>query len=105
MTDRKKDKAFHKIWPVIKVLFPTACKKYPLFFVIESFKALIEIAQPFLPIIVTPLLIDELCTTRNVRTLVIYVVILVIGENLFYILLERCNKRIEIFADKYNIDL
>ena len=101
MTDRKKNKAFHKIWPVIKVLFPTACKKYPLFFVIESFKALIEMAQPFLPIIVTPLLIDELCTTRNVRTLVIYVVILVIGENLFNILLERCNMTLQ----KYQVRL
>ena len=89
MADRKKEKAFHKIWPVIKVLFPPAFKRYPLFFVLETCKALVEIAQPFLAILVTPLLIDELCTTRNIRTLVIYAAILILGESLIHILLER----------------
>ena len=71
MADHKKEKAINKVWPVIKVLFSTAGKKYPAFFWLEAFKTLVEILQPFLGIIISPLLVDELCTTRNVKILVI----------------------------------
>ncbi len=100
MADRKKEKAFHKIWPVIKILFPTACKRYPLFFVLEACKALVEIAQPFLAIIVTPLLIDELCTTREIKKLVIYAAILIIGESLCHVLLERLSMTLQKYQQR-----
>ena len=100
MTDRKKEKAFHKIWPVIKILFPTAYKRYPLFFVLEACKALVEIALPFLAILVTPLLIDELCTTREIRKLVIYAAILILGESLCHILLERLSMMLQKYQKR-----
>ena len=38
----KKTKSVHKLFPVIKVLFGTAAKKYPLFFVLDTFKMLVH---------------------------------------------------------------
>lgn len=80
MAGQKEKKAIHKLFPVMKVMFSTAWKKYPWFFVLETLKTLVQTAQPFLGVFVTPLLVDELCTTRNVRTLVLYTAILVGGE-------------------------
>ena len=69
-----------KIIAVIRTLFPTAARRYPMFFVMEGLKTLISILQPFLGILVTPLLVDELCNARNVERIVQYVAIIVVGE-------------------------
>lgn len=69
-----------KIIAVIRTLFPTAVHKYPMFFVMEGLKTLISILQPFLGILVTPLLVDELCNARSVERIVQYVAIIVVGE-------------------------
>lgn len=95
MAEAKKEKPVSKIWPVIKVLFSTASKKYPMFFVLEAFKTLVEIMQPFLGIIISPLLVDELCTSRNIKTLVTYATILILGECVLILLVERCNMTLQ----------
>ena len=100
MTDHKKEKAMNIIWPVIKVLFSTAGKKYPAFFWLEAFKTLVEILQPFLGIIISPLLVDELCTTRDVKTLVIYAAILILGECILLLLVERCNMTLQKYQQR-----
>ena len=69
-----------KIIAVIRTLFSTAARKYPTFFVMEGLKTLISILQPFLGILVTPLLVDELCNARSVERIVQYVAIIVVGE-------------------------
>ncbi len=84
----KKLKSTQKIFPVVKTLFGTAAKKYPFFFVFEVVKTLLDMAQPFLGLIFTPLLVDELCNDRDVEKLITYAAILVIGECLLMILLE-----------------
>lgn len=97
MEEYKRKKTIHKLFSVIKIMFSTAGKKYPWFFVLEALKTLVQIAQPFLGIIVTPLLVDELITTRNVRTLTFYVVILVVGE----VVLLLLNGRLDAVLGKY----
>lgn len=82
----EKQKSIQKLLPVVRILFSTAGKKYPWFFVLELFKTVLEAARPFLGIIVTPLLVDELCTTRDVRTLAVYGTVLVAGEGALLIL-------------------
>lgn len=97
MADDKKQKTLHKLIPVIKVMFSTAGRKYPWFFVFEIMKTLIQVAQPFVGILMTPLLVDELITSRNVRKLIIYATILVVGE--FALLL--LNNRLDTYLHKY----
>lgn len=78
--DGKEIKTIQKLFPVIRTLFSTAGRQYPWFFVMEALKTLIQIFQPFLGLFLTPLLVDELCGGRNVRTLATYAAVLVIGE-------------------------
>ena len=96
----KKTKSVHKLFPVIKVLFGTAVKKYPLFFVLETFKMLVQVAQPFLGILVTPLLVDELCTSQNVKVLITYAAILVVGEFVLLLLLEWLNTTLQKYQER-----
>ena len=102
MAKGKKLKTIHKIFPVIKVMFSTAGKRYPLFFVLEALKTLVQVTQPFLGIIVTPLIVDELITSRNVRTLTLYVVILVVGEFILSILNNRLDTTLQKYQERLN---
>ena len=102
MSKDKKHKSIHKLFPVIKVLFSTAGKKYPWFFVFEALKTLVQVAQPFVGILVTPLIIDELITTRNVKTLISYVAILVVGEFVLIIFSSRLDTVLNKYQERMN---
>ena len=75
-----------KIIAVVKTLFGTAAKKYPLFFVLETVKTIIQIIQPFLAVFLSPLIVDELIGERDVRKLALYAGTLIIGESVLSIL-------------------
>lgn len=102
MAKENKKKAVHKLLPVMKVMFSTAGKKYPWFFVLEAVKTLVQAAQPFLSVFVTPLLVDELCTSRNVRKLVIYAAILIVGEFVLHNLNERLSTTLQQYQERLN---
>lgn len=102
MAEDKRQKTIHKLFPVIKVMFSTAGKKYPWFFVFESLKTLVQILQPFIGILVTPLLVDELITTRNVKTLILYAAILVGGEFVLLVLNNRLNTALHKYQERLN---
>lgn len=62
---------FHKIRKVITLLFSSAYKKYPGFFMWESIKAVSQILQPFVAILISPLIVDEIVGDRNLSKLII----------------------------------
>ena len=98
--DGKEIKTIQKLFPVIRTLFSTAGRQYPWFFVMEALKTLIQIFQPFLGLFLTPLLVDELCGGRNVRTLATYAAVLVIGECVLSILLARVNTTLQKYQER-----
>ncbi len=98
--DGKEIKTIQKLFPVIRTLFSTAGRQYPWFFVMEVLKTLIQIFQPFLGLFLTPLLVDELCGGRNVRTLATYAAVLVIGECVLSILLARVNTTLQKYQER-----
>lgn len=98
----KKLSDIYKILPVIKILFPTASHKYPLFFAMESLKTLIQIVQPFLTIFMTPLLVDELCTSQDVKRIATYVAIIVVGECFLRLLVEGINTILQKYQERLN---
>ncbi len=89
-----------KLNSVIRVLFSTAWKRYPRFFLLEGWKTLIETARPFLGIFITPLLVDELCTSRNLRTLALYAGILVVGECMLQVVNDRLNMTLQKYQER-----
>lgn len=98
--DRKKVKNIYKLLPVIRVMFSTAGKRYPWFFVLETVKTLVQTAQPFLGILVTPLLVDELCGRRDIRTLATYAAVLLLGECILQLLNERLNMTLQKYQER-----
>lgn len=91
-----------KIISVVKVLFGAAAKKYPMFFVLETLRTIIQIIQPFLAVFLSPLIVDELVGSRGIRKLALYAGVLIAGESilsivdgLFSNIMARYQERLE----------
>lgn len=87
-------------------MFGTAARKYPLFFVWESVKTIVSIAQPFIAIMISPLIVDEIVGGRDLKKLIIYAAVLIICEFAATMLIEKSNsvlgkyqERLECYFD------
>ncbi len=106
MADNKKETSLYKISSVIRVLFGTAARKYPLFFAWESIKTIVSIAQPFIAIMISPLIVDEIVGGRDLKKLIFYAAVLIICEFAATMLIEKSNsvlgkyqERLECYFD------
>ncbi len=91
----------HKIASVIKVLFRTTAKKYPMFFVLKILRMIVTTVMPFIALFVSPLIVDEIVGERNLQRLIVLTVILVGGEALCQIL----NDMLTNFINRYSTRL
>ncbi|MBP5152975.1 MAG: ABC transporter ATP-binding protein, partial [Lachnospiraceae bacterium] len=91
----------HKITSVIKVLFRTTAKKYPMFFVLKILRMIVTTVMPFIALFVSPLIVDEIVGERNLQRLIVLTVILVGGEALCQIL----NDMLTNFINRYSTRL
>ena len=98
--DKKELSSKDKIIPVFKLLFPITAKKFPLFFPCEILKTIIIVASTLLPVIVSPMIIEELITDRDVKTLIILAAILVGGECLISIIWEKLNNILQKYQQR-----
>ena len=89
-----------KIIPVFKLLFPITAKKFPWFFPCEIFKVFIIVASTLLPVIVSPMIIEELVTDRDVKTLVILAAVLIGGESIINIIWEKINNKLQKYQQR-----
>lgn len=87
-------------------MFGTAARKYPLFFAWESIKTIVSIAQPFIAIMISPLIVDEIVGGRDLKKLIFYAAVLIIGEFAATMLIEKSNsvlgkyqERLECYFD------
>ena len=75
-----------KSWDVVKTtmqyLYPPAWKQFKGYFFCGFIRLLIDAIQPFVLIMISPLLIDELLGGRNVKYLLTYVAIIAVGSTL-----------------------
>ncbi len=81
MSEKKNETgSFDMVSRTLRYFFPVAWRFRKSYFLLWIVKAVCEICQPFVSIIMTPLLVDELLGGRNVRLLVTYTAILVLAE-------------------------
>lgn len=90
----------HKIIPVIKVLFKTAGKKYPGFFILKVFRMLVTTAMPFVALFISPLIVDEIVGARDVKRLIILAVMLIGGEVICQLLNDICTNYINRYSSR-----
>ncbi len=91
----------HKIISVIKVLFKTTAKKYPVFFILKILRMIVTTVMPFIALFISPLIVDEIVGERNLRRLILLAVILVGGEALCQI----SNDMLTNFINRYSTRL
>ena len=89
-----------KIIAVIKVLFSTAAKKYPVFFVLKVIRMIINIGMPFLGLFISPLIVDEIVGAQDVHRLITLAAILIIGEALMQLVNDLCTNFINRYSNR-----
>ena len=92
--DKKELSSKEKVLPVLKLLFSITAKKFPFFFPLETVKTIITAVRALLPVIVSPMIIDELITNRDIKTLIILAAILIGGEFIIGVILERISNQL-----------
>ena len=92
--DKKELSSREKVMPVLKLLFSITAKKFPFFFPLETVKTIITAVRALLPVIVSPMIIDELITDRDVKTLIILATVLIGGEFIIGVILERISNQL-----------
>ncbi|MGN0401586.1 MAG: ABC transporter ATP-binding protein [Acetatifactor sp.] len=92
----------HKIATVIKTLFGTAVKKYPRFFVLEFFKTIVQVGMPFAGILITPMIVDEVCGARDVHRLITLALTLILTECVLAVLQEGINCQLNKYQERLN---
>ena len=75
-----------KLKEIVRLMFPVAAKRFPLFFPLEALKTLCDILMPFVAIFATPLIVDELVGGKDLTRLFIYAGILIGGECLLTVI-------------------
>ncbi|MCM1262070.1 MAG: ABC transporter ATP-binding protein/permease [Butyrivibrio sp.] len=80
--------------------YPAAWKKFKGFFLCGAANIVFKSIQPFVSIMVTPLIIDELLGERNVERLIIYAAIIAVGGSLLSLLESVTGVILEKYDEK-----
>lgn len=73
----KKDNVILKVY---KYFLPTAWKRYKIYFVVRFFRLVVMTLMPFVNILVMPLIVDEMLTTRSAEKIFGYVVLILASD-------------------------
>lgn len=95
----KKQSAFKIVSGTLKYFFPIAWRFRKGYFFAQVLYTICGILQPFVPIIMTPLLIDGLMGKRDIDMLIRYAAVLVIGETVLSLSLSL----LQMLLEKYDI--
>ncbi len=90
----------HKITSVINVLFGTTARKYPFFFVLKTLRMLISAASPFIPLFISPLIVDEIVGDRDIKRLVTLAALLIVSEITLQVLGDLCSNYINRYSTR-----
>lgn len=94
--------SFRKVVEVCTLLFSGAAKRFPLFFVFETLYTILDAVNPFINLIFTPLIIDELLTKQRMNVLMTYVLILVFGKSLTFVFMDFCKNHLDRYQERLN---
>ena len=93
-----------KIWKTLRYFYPIAWKNFKGFFFCGIIFVIAQASQPFVSIIMTPLIIDELLGGRDIHKLLAYAAVIAVGGTLLSLIgsiasvtLEKYNEKMENF--------
>ena len=68
------------ILKIYKYFLPTAWKRYKIYFIVRFLRLVVMTVMPFINIMVMPLIVDEMLTTRSAEKIFNYVVFILASE-------------------------
>lgn len=98
----KKRKSFDTVKKTISYFFPIAWKIHKGYFIFGLLQIVISALAPFAAILISPLIIDELIGERNIKKLIIYTVILVVGGAALNLLKSILSIILNKYSEKFN---
>ncbi len=86
----------------LKYFIPIAWKLHKGYFFISLLKTIVDAVQPFVSIIVSPIIIAELLGERNIERLILYTVVIAVGSNLLSLAGSQLGVIIEKYSEKFD---
>lgn len=68
------------ILKIYKYFLPTAWKRYKIYFIVRFLRLVVMTVMPFVNIMIMPLIVDEMLTTRSAEKIFKYVVFILVSE-------------------------
>lgn len=94
MADKKKS-SIHTISRTVRYFFPIVWRTHREFFFFCVLRTILAAAQPFVRILLLPLIVDGLLGGRDIQTLLLYAAALVLGQNLLSFALSFTDTTLE----------
>ena len=98
--ENSKTGVFKMVATVYKKMISIAMHKYPLFFALEIIKTVLELVNPFIIVLCSPLLIDELIGERDLKKIVCYLAIILGGGFLMNLSIALLNAKMTMYQNR-----
>ncbi|MDE6579203.1 MAG: hypothetical protein K2K41_01545, partial [Ruminiclostridium sp.] len=98
----KKESGFSVVRKTLKYFFPIAWKVHKGYFFVNGIMTVIDAIQPFVAIIVSPLIISELLGERDITRLIIYVAIMAVAGPLLSFIGSWLGMVIQKYSEKFD---
>ncbi len=105
-TDKKKQRKKKKesvAWKVYRYFLPNAWKKHKGYFILRLIKLLSQSMLPLVELIMLPMLVDELVNQARLDKLILYVVILGLGNIILNYVNTVADNFIQRYAEKFAV--
>lgn len=96
-----KNKSENVILKIYGYFLPSAWKKYKGYFILRILKLIVMTVQPFVQILIMPLIVDELLGNRDVNLLIRYVAIMILSNFVLDIVSGATNNFLERYSLKF----
>ena len=89
------------ILKIYKYFLPTAWKRYKIYFIVRFLKLVVMTVMPFINILIMPLIVDEMLTTRSAEKIFKYVVFILAAEFILNLLNGILGNVLERYTVKF----
>lgn len=86
----------------VSYLFPIAWKAHKSYFIASAFRVIIGTVQPFVYIMMMPMIVDELLSARRLEQLIMYAAIIVLGEGALTLLQSILETQTQKDTEKFD---
>ncbi|HBH95740.1 MAG TPA: ABC transporter ATP-binding protein [Ruminococcaceae bacterium] len=100
--EKKKESGFSVVRKTYKYFFPIAWRIHKGFFFASAIRTVVGAIQPFVAIIVSPLIISELLGERNIARLIVYAAILAVAGPLLSFISSWLSVVNEKYGEKFD---